>query len=140
MCRVENHSHLEQPEAAILTCTTSNIAPLIRGDTRKIEITITDEFGVPVNIQGHLIFFTLKTDKTLADSLATLQVSYTVATDADALVGKTVLVLSATDTASVPPGKYFYDIQWVTTGATVEVTTIALGILSVDYDITVDIV
>lgn len=123
-----------------MTCTTSNIAPLIRGDTRKIEITITDEFGVPVNIQGHKIFFTLKTDKTLADSLATLQVSYTVPTDADALAGKTVLVLSATDTASVPPGKYFYDIQWVTTGATVEVTTIAIGVLSVDYDITVDIV
>jgi hypothetical protein len=123
-----------------LTCTTSNIAPLVRGDTRKIEITITDEFGVPVNIQGHTIFFTLKTDKTLADSLAMLQVSYTVATDADALVGKTVLVLSATDTASVPPGKYFYDIQWVTTGATVEVTTIAIGILSVDYDITVNII
>ena len=123
-----------------MTCNTNSIEPLIRGDTRKIEITITDEFGVPVNIQGHLIFFTLKTDKALADSLATLQVSYTVATDADALVGKTILVLSAANTASVPPGKYFYDIQWVTTGATPEVTTIALGIVSVEYDITVDVV
>ena len=123
-----------------MTCTTNSLAPLIRGDTRKIDITITDEFGVPVNIQGHLIFFTLKTDKTLADSLATLQVSSVIAADADALAGKTVLVLSSTSMATVPPGKYFYDIQWVTTGATVEVTTIALGILSVDYDITVDIV
>jgi len=122
-----------------LTCNTNSIEPLIRGDTRKIEITITDEFGVPVNIQGHLIFFTLKTDKTLADSLATLQVSYTVATDAAGLAGKTVIVLPATDTASVPPGKYFYDIQWVTTGATPEVTTIALGIVSVEYDISVSI-
>ena len=123
-----------------MTCTTNSIEPLIRGDTRKIEITITDEFGVPVNIQGHKIYFTLKTDKTLADSLATLQVSSVIAADADALAGKTVLVLSATDTASVPPGKYFYDIQWVTAGATVEVTTIAIGILSVDYDITVNII
>lgn len=123
-----------------MSCSSNSLATLIRGDTRKIEITITDEFGVPVNIQGHKIFFTLKTDKTLADSSAKLQVSYTVATDADALMGKTVLVLSATDTASVPPGKYFYDIQWVTTGATVEVTTIAIGVLFVDYDITVDIV
>ena len=122
-----------------MTCTTSNIAPLIRGDTRKIEITITDEFGVPVNIQGHKIYFTLKTDKTLADSLATLQVSYTVATDADALVGKTVLVLSATDTASVPPGKYFYDIQWKTTGGTPEVTTISLGVVLVESDITISV-
>ena len=123
-----------------MSCSSNSLAPLIRGDTRKIEITITDEFGVPINIQGHEIFFTLKADKTLADSSAKLQVSYTVATDADALMGKTVLVLNATDTASVPPGKYFYDIQWVTTGATVEVTTIALGILSVEYDITVDII
>ena len=122
-----------------MTCTTSNIAPLIRGDTRKIEITITDEFGVPVNIQGHKIYFTLKTDKTLADSLATLQVSYTVATDADALVGKTVLVLSSTSMATVPPGKYFYDIQWKTTGATVEVTTISLGVVLVESDITISV-
>ena len=120
-----------------MTCTTSNIAPLIRGDTRKIEITITDEFGVPVNIQGHKIYFTLKTDKTLADSLATLQVSYTVATDADALVGKTILVLSAANTASVPPGKYFYDIQWKTSGGTPEVTTIDYGSVIVESDITI---
>ena len=120
-----------------MTCTTNSIAPLIRGDTRKIEITITDEFGVPVNIQGHLIFFTLKTDKTLADSLATLQVSYTVATDAAGLAGKTVIVLPATDTASVPPGKYFYDIQWVTDDATPEVTTIGSGSVMVESDVTI---
>lgn len=123
-----------------MTCNTNSIEPLIRGDTRKIEITITDEFGVPVNIQGHKIYFTLKTSPTLADSLATLQVSSVIAADAAALAGKTVLVLSSTNMATVPPGKYFYDIQWVTTGATVEVTTIALGILSVDYDITVNII
>lgn len=122
-----------------MTCSNNSIANLIRGDTRKIDITITDEFGVPVNIQGHKIYFTLKTDKTLADSLATLQVSYTVATDANALVGKTVLVLSATNTASVPPGKYFYDIQWRTTGATVEVTTISLGVVLVESDITISV-
>jgi hypothetical protein len=123
-----------------VTCTTNSLAPLIRGDTRKIDITITDEFGVPVNIQGHKIYFTLKTDKTLADSLATLQVSSVIAADADALAGKTVLVLSSTNMATVPPGKYFYDIQWVTDDATPEVTTIALGIVSVEYDITVDVV
>jgi hypothetical protein len=120
-----------------LTCTTSNIAPLIRGDTRKIEITITDEFGVPVNIQGHKIYFTLKTDKTLADSLATLQVSSVIAADADALAGKTVLVLSSTDMATVPPGKYFYDIQWKTSGGTPEITTIDLGVVNVESDITI---
>lgn len=120
-----------------MTCTTNSIAPLIRGDTRKIEITITDEFGVPVNIQGHKIYFTLKTDKTLADSLATLQVSSVIAADADALAGKTVLVLSSTNMATVPPGKYFYDIQWKTSGVTPEVTTIDYGSVIVESDITI---
>ena len=122
-----------------MTCTTNSLAPLIRGDTRKIDITITDEFGVPVNIQGHKIYFTLKTSPTLADASATLSVSMTVATDADALVGKTTLVLSATNMATVPPGKYYYDIQWRTTGATVEVTTISLGVVLVESDITISV-
>ena len=120
-----------------MTCNTNSIAPLIRGDTRKIEITITDEFGVPVNIQGHKIFFTLKTDKTLADSLATLQVSSVVAADADALEGKATLVLSSTNMATVPPGKYFYDIQWKTSGGTPEITTIDYGSVTVEADITI---
>jgi hypothetical protein len=120
-----------------LTCNTNSIEPLIRGDTRKIEITITDEFGVPVNIQGHKIYFTLKTDKTLADSLATLQVSSVIAADANALVGKATLVLSSTNMATVPPGKYFYDIQWKTSGGTPEITTIDLGVVNVESDITI---
>ena len=122
-----------------MTCNTNSIEPLIRGDTRKIEITITDEFGVPVNIQGHKIYFTLKTDKTLSDALATLQVTSVVAADANALVGKTTLILSAANTATVPPGKYYYDIQWKTTGGTPEVTTISLGVVIVESDVTISV-
>jgi hypothetical protein len=120
-----------------VTCTTNSLAPLIRGDTRKIDITITDEFGNPVNIQIHKLFFTLKTDLALADSLATLQVSSVIAADANALVGKATLVLSSTNMATVPPGKYFYDIQWVTSGGTPEVTTIDYGVVTVLADATI---
>ncbi len=122
-----------------MTCTSNNLAPLIRGDTRKIDITITDEFGVPVNIQNHKIYFTLKTSPTLSDALATLQVTSVIAADANALVGKTTLVLSATDMATVPPGKYYYDIQWKTTGGTPEVTTISLGVVIVESDVTISV-
>ena len=120
-----------------MTCNTNSIEPLIRGYTRKIEITITDEFGVPVNIQNHKLFFTLKTDLSLADSLATLQVSSVIAADANALVGKATLVLSSTNMATVPPGKYFYDIQWKTSGGTPEITTIDYGSVTVEADITI---
>jgi len=119
-----------------MTCNTNSIEPLIRGDTRKIDITITDEFGVPVNIQNHKLFFTLKTDPALADSLATLQVSSVIPADAKALIGKATLVLSSTNMATVPPNKYFYDVQWVTSGGTPEVTTIDYGVVPVLADVT----
>jgi hypothetical protein len=39
--------------------------------------------------------------------------------------------------ATVPPGKYFYDIQWKTSGGTPEITTIDLGVVNVESDITI---
>ena len=122
-----------------MTCTTSNIAPLIRGDTRKIEITITDEFGNPVDISGDTLIFTLKTDLALADSLATLQVVQVLPSDALTLAGVATLVISATDMATVPPGKYYYDIQWVTDGSPIEVTTIDYGVVPVLADVSINI-
>jgi hypothetical protein len=63
--------------------------------------------------------------------------SSVIAADANALVGKATLVLSSTNMATVPPGKYFYDIQWKTSGGTPEITTIDLGVVNVESDITI---
>jgi hypothetical protein len=41
--------------------------------------------------------------------------------------------------ATVPPGKYYYDIQWKTTGGTPEVTTISLGVVIVESDVTISV-
>ena len=122
-----------------MTCNTNSIEPLIRGDTRKIEITITDEFGNPVDISGDTLIFTLKTDLALADSLATLQVVQVLPSDALTLVGNATLVLNATDMATVTPAKYYYDIQWVTDGSPIEVTTIDYGVVPVLADVSINI-
>lgn len=122
-----------------MICSTNSLSTLMRGDTRKIDITITDEFGNPINIQNNKLFFTLKTDLALADSLATLQVLNTVDADTAALNGKTTFVVSAADMATVPPGKYYYDLQWVIAGSPVEVTTIDYGVVNVVADATITI-
>lgn len=120
-----------------MTCTTNSITTLVRGDTRKINITITDEFGNPIDLKNDKLFFTLKTDLALADSLATLQVVQVLPADALTATGIATLVLSATDMATVPPGKYYYDIQWVTSIVPEEVTTIDYGVVNVVADATI---
>ena len=122
-----------------MTCSTNSLAPLVRGDTRKIDITITDEFGNPVNIAGDTLIFTLKTATTLADALATLRVVQVLPSTALTLSGVATLVLSQTDMATVPPNKYYYDIQWVTDGSPIEVTTIDYGVVPVLADVSINI-
>ena len=113
--------------------------PIIRGDTLPIELLITEMDGTPINIESDLIFFTLKTDRALADSLATLAAQFTVPVGADAQAGKAVITLTSVQTAAIPPGKYFYDIQWVQPEATPIVKTMFLGTVLVLADTTIDV-
>lgn len=111
--------------------------PIIRGDTLPIEINITDVDGTPIDITSDLIFITLKTDKSLADGLAALHESFIVFAGPEATAGQVTITLTSTMTAAIPPGKYFYDIQWVQPGATPVVKTLFLGTVLVLADTTI---
>lgn len=114
------------------------ISPLYRGDTRTFRVTITDkETGLPVDISGHLLFFTLKADVADADVDAALQVSTTLPSDANSVAGIGYLTVPSTSADDVAPGRYYCDIQWVQPGSPPIVTTILAGRARVLADITI---
>ena len=99
----------------------ADIKPFFRGDTKKYKLVVTHD-GLPVSIDGGTLTATFKSDKSLLDSEAEIQVSATgVEADPAHPTGMIHLVLSHTDT-DVAPGSYYYDFQYVS--ASGEVTTI----------------
>ena len=116
------------------------ISPLYRGDTRTFKVTITDQAtGLPVDISGHSLFFTLKTDSADLDDDAVLQVSALMPSNAESVAGVGYLTVASTDSDGVTPGRYYYDIQWVQPGSPPIVTTIQAGRVRVLADITLSV-
>ena len=94
-----------------------------RGDTRKYKITVKDgESGDPISVDGGKLYITFKSDKSLPDSAADLQV-ITNGVEADPMnpTGEIRAVLSKEDT-NIEIGLYYFDFQFVS--STGEVTTI----------------
>ena len=89
--------------------TGSNIE-IFRGDDEPIAVQILSD-GVPVNITGFTIFFTVKNtdDNDKTDDSAVIKKNVTTHTDPTA--GITTIVLTDSDT-DIPPTNYEYDIQW----------------------------
>ena len=109
---------------------------MIRGDTLPIHLTLSVD-GSPVDVGGDTIYFTLKSLQTDADGVAALQYSYTLPSNASTAVGIADVLVPASETATVTPGTYFFDIQWKRAVSPVEVYTVALGKIVVRYDITI---
>lgn len=105
-----------------------------RGDTAIINVVYTAN-GLPVNLTGAKVFFTVRLDFAgiqLNDSDATITADVTVHTEP--LVGKTTITLSPVQT-NVTAGKYKYDVQVVESGG--KVTTIDIGDFQVLPHVTV---
>ena len=94
-----------------------------RGDTRKYKVTVKDGgTDAPVSVDGGKLYITLKSDKSLDDAAAELQViTNSVETDPMNPTGEILAVLSNTDT-DITPGDYYFDFQFVSSSG--EVTTI----------------
>ena len=82
---------------------------IIRGDTISLPITIKDSDGVAIDITGATVFFTIKSDETLADTSAS--VSKTVTSHPAPASGQTTVELDPTDTEDLTAGIYYWDIQ-----------------------------
>lgn len=93
---------------------TENAIDIVRGTSRTLALTVTDAAGVPVNLTGARVVFTVKCSVQETDN----KIQKDSARDAaDASVtaassGQAQIYLQPQDTQGMEPGKYVFDV-WV---------------------------
>lgn len=102
-----------------------------RGDTAPDKLTVKDSLGVVVDISGYV--FTLTVNRVKDPASVAGQMMQLSGTVTDGPAGRVEFKPTA-DQANVLPGRYFYDIQMVDTGAAI--TTILTGSYTFRQDIT----
>jgi hypothetical protein len=112
---------------------------MIRGDTAKFDLAITDEDGVAVDITGASIWLTVKSDPKVPDANAIFQATPSDVSITNGPGGLATITIPASRTESVeirdPDGlKCYYDIQAKL--ASNEIYTMARGKLTLLPDIT----
>lgn len=108
-----------------------NALTIIRGDDTTLTVTFTYDDGSAVDITNAKVFFTVKKKVTDSDDDALIAKMVDEHTDADG--GITEIELTHTDT-SVKVGRYYFDLQVVTTAG--KVLSISFGEFVVQADIT----
>jgi len=122
-----------------MSYTSRDLAPLVRGDDWTIKLTVSDS-GTPLNITGYTYWFTLKDNIDDADPGA-LQVSVTpnvLGSPTEASQGIVYIVADKTNTDTVTPGTYNYDVQQIDPSGKVQ--TLLIGKVKVVKDVTRSIV
>jgi len=108
---------------------------LVRGDSANYGITFKQADGSLYNIKNWVVFFTVKTNRDLPDSQASLQII--VGTHGDTTSGtsgSTNIPVLPSHTTDLTPGEYDFDIQ-VCTASSANYTVLR-GKLDLEYDIT----
>lgn len=105
---------------------------MIRGDSKTFNVHLRDGAGVDIDITDWTIFFTVKRAEKDTDTTAVIKKDVTVHTDATH--GQTSIMLTPSDTSSLPPVRYVYDIQ--SKSDTNIVITLAKGVFTIEADIT----
>lgn len=111
----------------------NNDIEIIRGDNEAIEVQFIDtETSKPIDITGYTVYFTVNTTKRdTNDDDAIIRKDVTNHTDP--VNGKTVILLSTTDT-NLDPRNYYYDVQFKDDDG--KIKTVIVGDLSVILDVT----
>jgi hypothetical protein len=113
------------------TCTaTSADLCWTRGDSGRLDVTVTQSDGTAYDLTGSTLFLTVKNALTDADSAAVIRKEVT-AHDAP-LAGESHFEIATTDNATA--GTRFYDVQLVTSAG--DVFTLFGGIWKVVGDVT----
>ena len=85
---------------------------LIRGDNNSFGVTFKRADGTLYNIKNWVVFFTLKTNPSLADADASLQVIVSAFTDTTSgTSGSANIPIVPADTTNLMPGEYDFDVQ-----------------------------
>lgn len=101
---------------------------ITRGDTETLVVTITSDGSTPVNITGR----TYRAQIRSSQDSTTIKASFT-CTVTDGANGQVTCVLSATDSATLPVGIAFWDLEETASGV---VSTILAGNVTVLADVT----
>lgn len=86
---------------------------IIRGDSEEIEVVFTDDNGEFINLEGKVVFFTVKDPKDVLDDNIKddkAKIKKTITEHTEPSVGKTKILLTKEDT-KIPPQDYVYDLQ-----------------------------
>jgi len=86
---------------------------IYRGDSKTWTLTFKDSNGAAINLTGYTIFFTVKTQTTYVDASSdtSASISKTITVHTNPTLGLSSLVLAPSDTSSLTPTKYRYDMQ-----------------------------
>jgi hypothetical protein len=106
----------------------------VRGDTWVFSFVIQDTNGTAINITNHEYMITLKSDISVLDESAELQIGPTVPSSSDAAAGKVTIVVPGSSTNALVPKTYNYDVQEVDSTGTV--STLLIGKIRVRADVT----
>lgn len=110
---------------------------LYRGDTKTFTLTFkTRPEGMPIDITGHHLWFTMKKSTDETDDQAAIQKQITFPETPASEAGFGFLTLTSVETGSVTSGVYLYDMQWVIDGDPPVVMTIIFGRIIVLPDVT----
>ena len=101
---------------------------ITRGDTETLVVTITTDGSTPVNITGR----TYKAQIRSQQDSTTIKASFTCTVTSGA-TGEVTCVLSATSSAALSAGLYFWDLEETASGT---VSTILAGNITVLADVT----
>lgn len=101
---------------------------LTRGDTETLVVTIQGDNGSPINITGR----TYRAQVRSSQDSTTIKASFTCTVTSGAN-GQVTCVLSATDSATLPSGQYYWDLEENASGV---VSTILAGNVTVFADVT----
>jgi hypothetical protein len=101
-----------------------------RGDSGRLDVTVTQSSGTAYNLTGATLFLTVKTALTVADASATLRKEVTAHDDAAG--GESHFDLATTDNPTA--GTYYYDVQLKTSDS--KIYTLFGGLWKVLADVT----
>ena len=101
---------------------------ITRGDTETLVVNITTDGSTPVNVTGR----TYRAQIRSAQDSTTIKASFT-CTVTDGANGQVTCVLSATASATLSAGIYFWDLE---ENASVVISTILAGNVTVNADVT----
>jgi hypothetical protein len=101
-----------------------------RGDSGRLDVTVTDASGDPYSLAGATLFLTVKTALSVADASATIRKEVT--SHDDAAAGESHFDLLTTDNPTA--GTFYYDVQLKTSDA--KIYTLFGGLWKVLADVT----